>query len=240
MNSCKNCNEPVSGNFCSNCGQPTKLKKIDGRYLVQEMGNFFLANKGFLYTIKKLFWSPGNAVREFITEDRYRFVKPITFLFVTSLIYAVINQIFHFGVTDYADLSSIGEDSTASLIFRWIMIDYPAYSGIITGFFVAFWIKLFFRKSGYNIFEIFILICFVSGVTTLFLSAVAIFQGLTHVKLLQATSYILIFYLIWAVGQFFDGKKVSNYVKAFLAYILGTLVLGAFIGLVGMLIDALK
>jgi hypothetical protein len=240
MENCKKCNEPINENFCSYCGQPTKLKKIDGQYLVHEIGDFLSANKGFLFTIKRLFVSPGNAVRDFITEDRYRFVKPITFLFITSVVYAIINQIFNFGVTDYAQQSGLEEGSTANLVFKWMLIDYPGYSGIITGFFVAFWIKLFFRKSGYNIFEIFILICFVTGVTTLFMSAVAIFQGLTHVRLLETASYALILYLIWAVGQFFDGKKVRSYVKAFFAYLLGISVLGVLIVIVGEIIDALK
>jgi len=42
MNSCKNCNEPINGNYCSNCGQPAKLKRIDGRYIVYEIRDTLL------------------------------------------------------------------------------------------------------------------------------------------------------------------------------------------------------
>ena len=237
MSSCKNCNEQVNWNFCPNCGQPAKLKRIDKHYIIGEIGNFMFAKKGMIYTTKRVLLSPGKSVRQFLAEDRYRFVKPITFLFLTSLIYALINHFFNISTEDYYQQIDEFEGSTISLIFNWMLIDYPGYSGIITGLFIAFWIKIFFRKADYNIFEIFILICFVSGVTTLFISVVAIIQGITHLKLLQISSYIASIYLIWAIGHFYDKKKVVNYIKAFLSYILGSFILGIIIVIVGTLID---
>ena len=237
MNSCKNCNEPIHGNYCSNCGQPAKLKRIDRHYIVHEIGDFLFANKGMIYTVKKVLISPGDSVRRFIAEDRHRFIKPITFLFITSLIYALVNHFFNIVAEDYYQQSDVFEDSTISLIFNWMLIEYPGYSGIITGLFMAFWIKIFFRKAGYNLFEIFVLLCFVTGITTLFISVVAVVQGVTHLKLLQISSYILVIYFVWAIGQFFDKKKASSYIKVFLSYMLGSLILGILIGVVGTFID---
>ena len=239
MNKCNNCNEYINGNYCSNCGQPAKLRRIDMYYMIQEFGDFFFANKGLLYTIKKVFVSPGESVRQFITEDRHRFVKPITFLFITSLIYTLINYLFNLRAEDFYQQSDVLKGSTVSLIINWMLIEYPGYSGIITGLFIAFWIKIFFKKAGYNLFEIFILLCFVTGITTLFISIVAIIQGITHLKLLQISSYIGAIYLIWAIGHFYDKKKAASYIKAFLSYILGSFILGILIGIVGTLIDTL-
>jgi hypothetical protein len=104
---------------------------------------------------------------------------------------------------------------------------------------MSFWIKLFFKKSGYNIFEIFSLICFVSGVTTLFLSIVAIIQGLKDLSLVQNATYLAAIYYVWAVEQFFGQKKIGNYIKAILSFFFGSLVLGVIIGIVGTLIDIL-
>jgi hypothetical protein len=238
MNNCKNCNAPITGKYCSNCGKPAELRKINGQYILNEIGDFFSANKGFLYTIKKLLTTPGDAVREFIEIDRFRFVKPIAFLIITSLIYAIINQFFNIGASEFYDQSAIEEGSTTALIFDWMLIKYPGYSGIISGFFMAFWIKLFFKKSGYNIFEIFILICFVSGITTLFMSVVAIIQGLTGFKLVLSANYLGIIYFAWAIGQFFGRKKIGSYIKVLLSFLLGSVVLGFFIGIIGTLIDA--
>jgi hypothetical protein len=237
MNTCKNCNEPVTGKYCSNCGQPAKLKRIDGIYIINEIGDFFFAHKGMLYTVKKMLITPGEGVKRFLNEDRYRFVKPIVFVIITSLIYTLVNYLFNIGAEEYYHQYENLEGTTASLILNSIIIDYPGYSGLIIGFFIAFWIKLFFKKAGYNIYEIFVLICFVSGVTTLFLSIVAIIQGVTCLKLLQVGSIIGTFYTIWAIGQFIDGKKVGSYIKAFISFFLASIVFGIVVGLVGTLID---
>jgi hypothetical protein len=240
MNSCKNCKEPVDWNYCPNCGQPAELKKIDKQYIIQELGDFFLANRGLIYTVKRVLISPGESVKRFLTEDRYRFVKPITFLFIASLIYTLVNHLFSLSAEDYHMQSDVfSEDSTAGLIMSWMTIDYPGYANIIAGLFVAFWIKLFFKKSGYNLFVIFILICFTTGVATLFTSFAAIIQGVTHLKLIPVSTYAGIIYIIWAIGQFFDRKKAASYIKAFLSFILGSLVLGLIVIIVGVLIDVL-
>ena len=239
MNNCKNCNEQITGNFCSNCGRPAELRRIDKHYIFYEIGDFFGANKGFLYTIKELFVSPGKSVRRFLAEDRYRFVKPITFVIITSLIYAFFANFFQIGFKDYALQMEAPEGSTVNLIMDWMYIKYPGYASIFTGLFMAFWLKLFFRKSDYNLFEIFILICFISGITTLMMVFIAIFQGLTQVSLVGISSIFLTFYFAWAVGQFFGEKKVRNYVIAFFSNLLGSFLLGLSIGIIGTLIDVL-
>jgi hypothetical protein len=238
MNTCKNCNEPVHLNYCPNCGQPAKLKRVGGQYIIQEIGDFFFVNKRMLYTIKRVLISPGETVRQFLTEDRYRFVKPIAFLLFTSLVYTLVNYLFGIGAEDYDQQISKLEGTTASLIINWMLIDYPGYAGIITGLFIALWVKIFFRKSAYNLFEIFILLCFITGITTLFISVAAIIQGITHhLKILQISSYISTIYFVWAIGQFFDKKKAISYIKVFLSFVLSTITLSLLIQIIGLLID---
>jgi len=237
MNRCQYCNEPIHGNYCSNCGQPEKLEKIDGHYFLQEIGNFFLINKEMLYTVKNVLINPGESVKRFIAKDRHRFVKPITFLLATSLIYTLANHFFNIGAEDYYDQTEQIEGSVLSLIFHWMLIEYPGYTDIITRFIIAFWIRIFFRKSNYNLFEIFILLCFITGITTLFLSIFIIIQGITHLKLIQISMYFLAIYLVWAIGSFYDRKKVTSYIKALLSVIAGTLMFGILIQIVAILID---
>ncbi|MCL2073022.1 MAG: DUF3667 domain-containing protein [Marinilabiliaceae bacterium] len=239
MISCKKCNEQVIGNYCSNCGYPSKLKKIDGQYLINEIVDFFFASRGMLYTINKMLLNPGDSVRRFITEDRYRFVKPITFVVITSLIYTLVNYIFNISANDYYQQSDELVGSTAGLIINWMLIEYVGYANLITGFFVAFCVKLCFKKASYNIYEIFILLCFVTGITNLFISIAAIIQGITHISLIQISTYIGIFYFTWAIGQFFDRKKAKSYIKALLSFILGSFIFGILIGIVGTIIDVI-
>jgi len=237
MNSCRNCKEPINDNwdYCPICGRPEKLKRIDKHYIIQELGGFFFANKGMVYTIKNVLIRPGESVRQFIAEDRYRFVKPITFLFITTFIYAVVNQIFGISFEDYLPQPDVkNEVPTSTFIMSWLIAN-PGYFSIIMIIFIAFWIKKIFKKAGYNFFEIFILCCFVSGITTLYDSIIAIIKGVTQLKL-QISMSIGVIYTIWAIGQFFDKKKASSYIKAFFSYMLGMLLL-MFIAAVGGIIE---
>ena len=239
MNNCVNCNEPVTGNYCSNCGQPAKLKRIDGRYIIQEIGSFFYADKGMLYTIKKVLLSPGESVNRFLSEDRNRYMKPITFLFATSLVYTFVCYFYHIGAKDFyinQQSTEIELFPTVNLFLQW-MIDYQGYAGIISGFFVAFFVKIFFRKSGYNIFEIFILLCFISGISALFSSVVIIIQSAVHLNFMNIIGLIWMIYYAWAIGQFFNKKKAGSYIKAFIACMLGYFIFGIIVAFVGMFID---
>lgn len=236
MDNCKNCNSPINGNYCSNCGQPAELKRIDGHYIISEIGDFLFANKGMVYTIKNVIINPGKSVRRFITEDRYRFVKPITFLFITSLVYTLACHFFHIDANDFYMQQPEIESPTINLFINW-MLEYQGYTNIISGLFMAFWLKLFFRKSGYNIFEIFILFCFISGISSLFFTVTTMLQGLTQFHLMSISALIVIIYYAWAIGQFFDEKKAASYIKAFLSCILGFLIFGLLLTLIGIIID---
>jgi len=215
------------------------LKRIDKHYILDEIIGFFHANKGFLYTVKGMLIAPGKTVRQFVREDRHRFVKPVTFVIITALIYSLINHFFQIGVKDYGVYGDEFSPTTVR-IFNWMLLEYPGYSAILQGLYMAFWIKLFFRKSGYNLFEIFILMCFISGITALATSIATPFQGLSELNILQITSLITIVYFIWAIGQFFGENKIRNYVKALLSFVFGVLVLSFLIVFVGTIIDVLN
>jgi len=240
MDSCKNCNEPVEWDYCPKCGQPAKLKRIDHHYIIQELGDFFYANKGLIYTIRKVLISPGDSVKQFLTEGRHRFIKPITFLFLTTLVYALVAHLFNIGIEDISPLQiDMGEDSTISAFAIWIMKN-PRYTITLIAMFVAFWLKIIFKKAGYNFFEIFILMCFVTGTVTLIDTLGAIFQGITNISPTQILLYVGMIYNTWAIGQFFDRKKVSSYAKAFLSYTIGALSLGILIAIVVIIETAIK
>jgi hypothetical protein len=242
MDTCEYCNEPINGNYCSNCGQPTHLKRIDRQYIFHEIREVLGANKGLLFTIKKVFISPGTSVQQFLTKERHRFVKPIVFVILTSLIYALINLIFNSQISDNLFVSPIFgiviEDSDGMKNVFKLLKGSLAYSNLLTGLFMAFWLKLFFKKAGYNIFEIFILLCFVIGVSTLLISIGTIIQSVTPLaEKINLNSIMGFIYFVWAVGQFFNRKKVASYLKTFFAYILGGITFVTIIIIVGIIIE---
>lgn len=234
VTNCKNCNAEVNLNFCHNCGQPVVLKRINSHYIIHEIEHVLHFEKGILYTIKELLIRPGENVKQFISENRSRLVKPIIFIIVTSLVYTLINHFFHLedGYIKYTE----AEKTTTGIIFQWIQ-DHYGYSNLIMGMFIAIWIKLFFKKHHYNFYEILILLCFVMGMGMLIFSVFAMIEGAAQVSLMTIGAIAGVAYCSWAIGQFFDKKKASSYFKAFVAYLLGMITFNLLIFLIGTSID---
>jgi hypothetical protein len=231
---CKNCNTEIKQNYCPNCGQAGKIKRIDKHYIADEIGQVLNFDRGILFTVKELLIRPGENIKNFISENRRRLVKPIIFIIVTSLIYSLINHYFNIeeGYVNYNETKR----STTGDIFKWVQNHY-GYANIIMGIFIAFWTKLFFKKYKFNFYEILILLCFVMGIGMLIYSVFALIQSLTHIELMQIAGIIGFIYSAWAIGQFFDKTRFLNYIKAFLSYLLGFLTFSLTIILIGTVID---
>jgi len=234
MTNCNTCNIELTSKYCPNCGQPSLLKRIDGHYIIHEIEHVLHFERGILYTIKELIVNPGQNVRNYLSENRSRLVKPVIFIIVTSLIYSTCSNFFHVedGYVNYLD----NHKSTTSAIFKWVQGHY-GYANIIMGVFIALWTKLFFKKHKLNIFEILILLCFVIGMGMLIYSVFTIIQGLTHFNVMQTAGTVGFVYTTWAIGEFYEKGKVINYVKAFFAYILGMLTFSLTAIIIGIVTD---
>lgn len=233
---CRNCNALITGNYCSDCGQKVKLDRINGHYIKHEIEHVLHFEKGILYTIKALLLHPGASVREFISQNRNRLVKPIIFIVITSLIYSLTAHFFHIE-EGYINIAYAKKASTVNYLNQWVQGHY-GYANLIMGIFIATWIRLFFRKYDVNFYEIIILLCFVMGIEMLFCALFALLEGVTHLPLAPVASVIVLIYTTWGIGNFF-GKKVANYLKAFFGYVLGTVSFSLAILIIGTMVDLL-
>lgn len=231
---CKECEGKKTGNYCSNCGRAQNLKRIDGKYIISEIGNVLNFNRGIFYTIKELLIRPGKNIQSFIHKDRNRLVKPIIFIIICSLIYTIIQFLFHFD-DGYVNAGGFKE-STVTDIFKWIKQNY-GYANIIMSIFIAIWVKIFFNKYDYNFFELIILLCFLMGISMLIYTAFGIVESITNIKILQIGGLVGIFYASWAIGDFFDRSKKINYFKGLLSYLLGMITFFFLAVILGLGID---
>ncbi len=241
MNNCKKCDNKFKGNYCPNCGQPQKIERINGRYILSELASVLNFQKGFLFTIKELLLRPGENIREFISEDRNRLMKPIMFILITSLIYTIIVSFFHFEESFFDGTKDGIEDkmpATLSII-KWVQENY-GFANILMAVFIGLSMKMFFRKYSYNFFEILILLCFIMGIVMLVYTIFAILHSITNTDFMTIGIIAGFVYTIFAIGQFFDKKKISNYVKAFFSYILGMFTFTFTSIGIGFLIDFLQ
>jgi hypothetical protein len=235
---CPHCSHPLDLIFCPSCGQAKAVQRINGRYLIDELGKLIQYERGILFTIRELSLRPGPAVRSYLKENRSKLVKPVFFILVTSLLYSFFNE--QFQVEEQIKVLLPKTNLTRDTLFNWVQANY-GYSNLIMGFFTAFWTRLFFKKYGYNYVEILVLLCYVSGIAMLIYALFGIVQGLSgNLEIMLFSSLTVFFYISWAVAQFFDAKKISSYLKSFLAFILGMVSFTTGIFLLGAFLDSLK
>ena len=89
---CANCNTPINGNFCHNCGQSAHVHH-SLLHLLEEMvhGLWHFDAKGWR-TIPLLIAYPGELTRRYIDGQRVRFISPLgLFLFMVFFMFFVFS-----------------------------------------------------------------------------------------------------------------------------------------------------
>lgn len=194
-------------------------------------------DKGILFTIRELLLRPGENIRTFILADRNRLVKPVVFIIVCSLVYTLLQQTL--GFEDGYVGFSFDENSTTTAIFAWISQNY-GYTNILMAVFIALWIRIFFRRYGYNFFEILILLCFVIGVGMLIFAFFGILDAFIDLPIIDKGFLLGVLYISWGIARFFDQRKILNYLKGFLSYMLGIVTFTFLALMLGLLIDWMR
>ena len=219
MKNCKNCNNQINGNFCSNCGQPVKLKRIDKHYISHELLHLLHFEKGFFFNVRELLTKPGISIREFLYKNRNRHMKPVPFLILTALLSTLALHYTHADKIYNDQIKFLSGKTKVYDIFHWIE-EHHGYANLINGFFIALSINLFYRKYQYNLFEIIVLLCFVIGQSTFLLTITTIFLGTFNHTIYQTIGGIVnLGYSTWAIGQFFDNSKILGYITSFFVII---------------------
>ncbi|OAQ39118.1 hypothetical protein A5893_10635 [Pedobacter psychrophilus] len=238
---CKNCNEIFTGSYCNTCGQAAKLKRIDKHYISHEVFHLFHFEKGFFYTAKEMLIRPGETAREFIGENRSRLMKPVAFLILTALIFTLTAYLTHADQFYNQQTKDFSKASKAyAQMLNWLIIHHN-YGNLLSGFFTAISCALLYKKEKHNFYETLIMVCFVIGLNTLLLSVGNLLYGVIKElwmnTLITTATFI---YTTWAISQFYYNKlkKVSGYLKAVFAYILGQSLMHICLLIIGITIDS--
>lgn len=72
---CLNCEEKLTGNFCSNCGQKSATHRISFKNFISHdvMHGVFHIERGIFYTAKEALTRPGKAALDYISGKRKRY-----------------------------------------------------------------------------------------------------------------------------------------------------------------------
>lgn len=84
---CLNCETPLTGTYCSSCGQKANLHKDSFWHMAGHfIGDYFHYDNKFWTTIKSLFKRPGEATLEYMDGKRAKYLNPIQlYIFVVTI-----------------------------------------------------------------------------------------------------------------------------------------------------------
>ena len=207
-------------NISSINNEARQIKRIDFHYLVHEVEHVIHFERGFLYTVREILLRPSETIKTFLLSDRSKLTKPIIFVILCSLFYTLLNSFFNLE-EDYGSAAENIMPAVAGML-KWIQSHY-GYANLIMLIFIAPWIKLFFRNSPYNFWEMVVMLCYVNGISMLFATLFGILELVLNIKVLMVGILLATGYTIWAIGQFFNKKDALTYIKAFFAYWIGYL-----------------
>ena len=150
---CRECKQDGTGNYCSRCGASLHVKKISMANLFHEIFHFFThLDKGILYTIKKLFSSPGHMQQEYVEGYRSKHQKPFSFFFITATLTGLSLYWINMVIKKIYDDANMAQGAFFHEYMIFLLLFSLPYVTLLT------WIA--FYRSKYNFAEIGILILY--------------------------------------------------------------------------------
>jgi hypothetical protein len=237
---CKNCGEEISGDFCSNCGQKTKVDRINAKYILSEIPNTFLQiDTGLFFTIKEFFIRPGNSIRDYLEGKRKNYIRPLSYVLLLSTFYALVANLVSettflgevvLGMAEGG--SSAKSDPVLSTVLQWIAENH-AYSTVLFLPFFSISSLIAFKKYRYNFFEHFVINAYITGQQAIIYSFFVLVQYLGNIDFYYYPIISLslsIGFAFWAFIQLFSpAGKINSFLRTLTAYILCYMIILAFI-----------
>ncbi len=85
---CQDCGAPISGNYCSNCGQETRIEVPSVRQFAHELMDQYIAVEGKLgRTLRVLLSQPGQLTLDYVQGRRQRYVRPLKLYVSVSVVF---------------------------------------------------------------------------------------------------------------------------------------------------------
>ncbi len=91
---CLNCDAPLHGKFCADCGQKSSTHRITLRHFITHdlVHGVWHLDKGLLFTIRETFTRPGYAARDYIAGKRIRYYNVFYLLLLVIGVHVLLNH----------------------------------------------------------------------------------------------------------------------------------------------------
>jgi len=189
--------------------------------------HFFDVESGWLRTVRELTLAPGAMIRRYVQGHRKVYTNPVAYLVLATAMSVVIQNLvgFHDRMVTIAQSNTLDSPLQMEFVNRFteLVFQYSLYLSIGLLVPMALLVRVFFRRSGYNLAESFVFALYSGGHTAL-LSVVlvplymllppsAAIQGIVAVA-------VAVIYTMYAARGFFSGSLLSVAIKAGVAYVM--------------------
>lgn len=212
MGSCLNCQQPLEGPFCAQCGQK-HIPRLSVHKASRDIGQeLFHLDSKLGHTLLGLLRDPGGTVRRYVEGQRARYLHPFKFCITITALFFLWNTWIGVeldaAVGPGVDNPVLAEKTQAirAMVMKHLnnilFLVLPLYALVLTRL---------FRRSGYNVAENYVLVLYVTGQVFLIgivLSAFALV--LPHTVTLAARVFVHLSYFVWAARGFYGLRGLAT------------------------------
>ncbi|HET6232321.1 MAG TPA: DUF3667 domain-containing protein [Longimicrobiaceae bacterium] len=235
---CLNCATPLSGGFCSGCGQSARQERLTVAHVASDLVSQVLSLDGaLLRTAVEMTTRPGGLIADYVTGKRRRYVSPLAYLFFGTAAWLLLSNLYEAQMVAWMRDTMAQSESGFSLIFSPRQAEFYrttlftlsrqfTYTSILMGVPFALTIRLLFRNSGINLAESFVFTLYAFGHAALLyaVASTVLIVGLhASVDVAMKASYAIYLAVCIhaAIGLF--GSPVKSALKSAAALVAGYL-----------------
>ena len=237
---CLNCSNAVTENFCGSCGQKTTVHRYSFKHFIEHdlIHGIWHVDNGILFTIRELFTRPGHSIREFNNGKRVGYFSFVTLLLLILGISHFLGEYAQIKISDLMPESSKGAINEVQEFTK----KYPKSMLLVTIPFYSIFSFLWFKKTKLNLTEHFVLNSYktvAESLIGLLFLIITIFY--TDIKVLTIIysfiSLLTLVYAFWFYRQFFSvfgySKKslIIRSLGVIFSYIILTMLVGIITGI---------
>ena len=240
---CSNCDAERVGEYCAHCGQHFLEDRLSFRLLASELWERVTFERGLLRTFREMMTAPGHVVRRYTQGQRRRYASPLTYLFLGAALSLLMFELYDdrmaewvrantegLRVSDHAFLTPAQVEVHTRVTIE--MARQTTYTGLALCALFAVFLRLFFRRSGVNLVESFVLALYSFGhvyYLSLPITGIAI-VALDDVSTAMYAIFPLYLVVCCVTGAQYFGRPVRSAVKTAAALVASYFVFSFVVG----------
>jgi len=207
---------------------PPEVPRLTMRLVLQEVvERFFDVDKGWLRTVRELTLAPGAMIRRYVKGHRKVYANPFAYLVVGTAVNILAQKAVGFQKRMVATTSGNAVDSPLQLEFANRLTELISQNALYVSIGIlvplALLVRLFFRRSGYNLAECFVFAMYSVGhLSLLGFILVPLYMLLPPSAVIQGVvgMTVALVYTVYVAQGFFSGGFFGVAIKTCVAYLI--------------------